>query len=129
MFAPDLSGGDGAVGVDETGEHGGFVGSGDDPEHAAGAVEDGEGKGHAPSPLVAAGEGDVLVGAIEDGVMGDEGGRMAVGAESEMDEVKHGWGSGELGEELGVVLGGGFEVGRFDGHGVEVVGGNRGVRE
>lgn len=125
----DGAGGDGGVCGEEAGDHGFFLGSGDDPEDVAAAVEDGVGEGHAAAVLVDAGEGDFGILDVADGVAWDERGGVAVGAEAEVGEVEDGGMPAEGFEGGGVVAAGLVEVCGVHWHGVDVGFWNGGVGE
>ena len=80
------------------------------------AVENWVGQGHAPVPLVGAGQRDVRACDFEDGIAGHERRGMAIGAEAEMNEVEHRRESGHVLQGTSVFSSRSVEIGCFHRH-------------
>ena len=82
-----------------------FILSGHEPQDAPGTVEDRIRQRHPTPPLVDARHRDIGVGDGQHRIAGDQRGRVAVGSEAQMDEVKHRRHAGNLLERPGIPLG------------------------
>ena len=82
-----------------------------EPEDPARAVQRGVRERHSRPPLVDAGDRDVAIRDLEDGIAGHERGGVSVRAEPEVDEVEL------LGKRVRVYRGGSLEILGPDGHG------------
>jgi len=91
------------------------------PHHTPGTVEDRIRQGHPTPALVERRESHVRVGDVEDRVSGDKGCRVPVRSQAEVDQVKDRRLACDFREDLSVVDGRGFQVGRLHRHGVRLV--------
>lgn len=95
------------------------------PKDTSGTIEDGIGQGHTPPPLVRPGGRNILVRDIKSRISRHQRGGVAVGTETQVDEVQHRRRAGDLPESQSVAPGRGLQVFLIHRHGVDSFGRQR----